>query len=165
MNSSLFRILGATAGFALVSCASNPWANTPPRREKPDSTERYGQDTANKNNPNPYLASPQDATKPEATSPAVTSPPTQSVETTTTTATTQPAPPSVDHTTVTTTQVAPPPVVAAPSSSLPFGAPVPGKPGFVYSPYDKTAGMIDVKDIAPGTKVRDPYTGKIFLVP
>ena len=166
MKSSLFRILGATAGLALVSCASNPWANTPPRREKPDNTERYGQDTANNHNPNPYLANSPDTSKPEPTHAASTPPPaTSETTTTTTTTTTEPAPPSVEHTTTVTTEVAPPPVRPAASSSLPFGTPVPGKPGFVYSPYDKTAGMIDVKDIASGTKVRDPYTGKIFLVP
>ena len=35
----------------------------------------------------------------------------------------------------------------------------------VYSPYAKDQGYVDVRDIKPGTKVTDPYTGKIFLVP
>ena len=47
---------------------------------------------------------------------------------------------------------------------MPFGIPVPGKKGFVYSPYDKTQ-MVDVRGITPGKKVRCPYTSKIFLVP
>lgn len=55
----------------------------------------------------------------------------------------------------------PPPAAA----ELPYGVPVPGKKGFVYSPYDKSAGFVDVRDIGPGTKVRCPYTGKIFRVP
>jgi hypothetical protein len=42
---------------------------------------------------------------------------------------------------------------------------VPGKPGFVYSPFDKTAGVVDVQGMAPGTKVKCPYTGKVFIVP
>lgn len=51
------------------------------------------------------------------------------------------------------------------ASDLPYGKPVPGKPGFVFSPYDKSGGYVDVTGYAPGQKVKDPYTGKIFLVP
>lgn len=50
-------------------------------------------------------------------------------------------------------------------SDLPYGKPVPGKPGYVFSPYDKSGGYVDVSGYAPGQKVKDPYTGKIFLVP
>jgi hypothetical protein len=44
---------------------------------------------------------------------------------------------------------------------------VPGRRGFVYPPgvEQKPENMVDARDIAPGTKVRDPRTGKIFLVP
>ncbi len=55
------------------------------------------------------------------------------------------------------------PVPAAPEQ-MPFGLPVPGKKGFVYSPFDKTQ-MVDVSGIPSGKKVRCPYTSKIFLVP
>jgi hypothetical protein len=48
---------------------------------------------------------------------------------------------------------------------IPFGVPVPGKLGFVVSPYQPTAGYIDVRGFPAGTEVKDPYTGKIFLVP
>ncbi|MEO7167054.1 MAG: hypothetical protein ABI787_01800 [Spartobacteria bacterium] len=50
-------------------------------------------------------------------------------------------------------------------SELPYAKPVPGKPGFVFSPYDKNGGYVDVKGYNPGQKVKDPYSGKIFLVP
>jgi hypothetical protein len=48
---------------------------------------------------------------------------------------------------------------------LPYGVPVPNKPGFVTSPYAPTLGIVDVRGFASGTEVKDPYTGKIFLTP
>ena len=42
---------------------------------------------------------------------------------------------------------------------------VPGKPGYVFSPFDKEGRYVDVSGFAPGTKVKDPWTDKIFLVP
>jgi len=50
------------------------------------------------------------------------------------------------------------------TGSLPYGIPVPGKPGFVTSPFDQS-GYVDVRGFAPNSEVRDPYSGKIFLVP
>jgi hypothetical protein len=46
-----------------------------------------------------------------------------------------------------------------------YGIKVPNKPGFVLSPYDKSSRIVDVQGIATGTKVKCPYTGKVFLVP
>lgn len=48
---------------------------------------------------------------------------------------------------------------------LPYGTPVPGKQGFVMSPFSPNSGYIDVRGFAPGTPVKDPYTGKVFLTP
>ena len=48
---------------------------------------------------------------------------------------------------------------------IPYAKPVPGKPGFVFSPYDQYKGYIDVRGFPPGTEVKDPYSGKSFLVP
>jgi hypothetical protein len=48
---------------------------------------------------------------------------------------------------------------------LRYGIPVPGKTGFVTSPFSPDAGYIDVRGFAPGTPVKDPYTGKVFLTP
>ena len=86
----------------------------------------------------PALSQPQDGNKPvtdPANTTATDSPPT-------------PAPPAKPST----------------PEQMPFGLPVPGKKGFVYSPFDK-AQMVDVRGIPPGKKVRCPYTSKIFLVP
>ncbi|HWB61379.1 MAG TPA: M56 family metallopeptidase [Chthoniobacteraceae bacterium] len=48
---------------------------------------------------------------------------------------------------------------------IPSGVPVSGKPGFVTSPYAPDKGDIDVRGYGSGTEVKDPYSGKIFLVP
>ena len=47
----------------------------------------------------------------------------------------------------------------------PYAQPVPGKPGFVTSPYAPYSGYVDVRGFPPGTEVKDPYTQKVFLVP
>ena len=53
---------------------------------------------------------------------------------------------------------------AAPSTAFPTGKLVPGKPGYVYSPFDKEGRYVDVSGFPSGTKVKDPWTDKIFLV-
>lgn len=58
-----------------------------------------------------------------------------------------------------------PPVVPAREAEIPFGKPVAGKPGFVYSPFDTKGGYVDVTGYRSGSLVKDPYTGKIFKVP
>ena len=60
-------------------------------------------------------------------------------------------------------QLATPPVPKGPT----FGLPVPGSPGLVYPPGAEKSpeNRVDVRGIPPGTKVRDPATGNIFLVP
>jgi len=47
---------------------------------------------------------------------------------------------------------------------LPYGKPIPGKPGFVQSPYDPKF-IIDVRGFPPGTLVNDPNTNKPFRIP
>lgn len=59
----------------------------------------------------------------------------------------------------------PTPVPVAAPRDLPYGTPVPGKTGFVTSPHSPTAGYVDVRGFPPGSEVKDPYSGKIFLVP
>jgi hypothetical protein len=51
-------------------------------------------------------------------------------------------------------------------AGLPYGIPVPGRKGMVTSPYTpEEAKYVDVTDFASGSIVKDPYTGKFFLVP
>jgi hypothetical protein len=55
--------------------------------------------------------------------------------------------------------------VANPPAQYPTARVVPGKPGYVFSPYDPSGGYVDVNGFPAGSKVKDPYSGKIFLVP
>jgi hypothetical protein len=48
---------------------------------------------------------------------------------------------------------------------MPYGIPVPGHKGMVTSPYSPEGNYIDVSAFGPGSAVKDPFTGKIFLVP
>jgi hypothetical protein len=48
---------------------------------------------------------------------------------------------------------------------FPVAKAVPGKPGLVYNPFDANGGLIDVSGYAPGSKVKDPDSQKIFIVP
>ena len=50
-------------------------------------------------------------------------------------------------------------------ANFPTGKPVPDKPGYVFSPFDKEGRYVDVSGFPSGTKVKDPWTDKIFLVP
>lgn len=70
-------------------------------------------------------------------------------------------PQTPDNTAVNKTPTAPPPA-GAPE----YAKPVPGKPGFVTSPYKPYDGLVDVRGFAPGTELQDPYEkGRTFLVP
>lgn len=68
--------------------------------------------------------------------------------------------------TVAVTKTTPLPTASPPAqdTSLPYGKTVPGKPGFVQSPYDAKF-LIDVRGFPPGTLVNDPNTNKPFRVP
>ena len=60
-----------------------------------------------------------------------------------------------------------PPSSHAPASQLEFptAKSVPGKPGYVVSPFDSSGRYVDVSGYVSGSKVKDPWTDKIFIVP
>ena len=53
---------------------------------------------------------------------------------------------------------------ASSSSAFPTAKAVPDKPGYVFSPFDSSR-YVDVSGYTSGTKVKDPWTDKIFVVP
>ena len=48
---------------------------------------------------------------------------------------------------------------------FPIAKAVPDKPGYVVSPFDASGRYVDVSGYASGSKVKDPWTDKIFIVP
>jgi len=58
-----------------------------------------------------------------------------------------------------------PPVQTSSTSVFPTAKAVPDKPGYVFSPFDSSGRYVDVSGYPSGTKVKDPWTEKIFIVP
>ena len=54
---------------------------------------------------------------------------------------------------------------SASTTQFPVAKPVPDRPGLVFNPFNAGGGYIDVSGYAPGSKVKDPSTQKIFIVP
>jgi hypothetical protein len=112
-----------------------------------------------------------DETQPVETTPPPPQPiPARSPRTITSTTTTASSPPQRNETHLPTSSASRP--AATPQSSstssatqFPVAKAVPGKPGYVFSPYDPNGGYVDVSGYPAGSKVKDPYSQKIFLVP
>jgi hypothetical protein len=120
--------------FALASCEID---EPPPRKKRP--APRYPAPTTSAYPPQPQPFSENGNTAPTAPAPQ----------------------PDAQDSSAATAPTAP---STTAKGDYPYGVPVPGKPGFVRSPYSPDK-MTDVRGYAPGTEVKDPYTQKIFLVP
>jgi hypothetical protein len=68
-----------------------------------------------------------------------------------------------------TAQIKPKPSPSPHGSStqpaFPTAKPIPDKPGYVLSPFDPGGRYVDVSGYTSGSKVKDPWTDKIFVVP
>jgi hypothetical protein len=69
---------------------------------------------------------------------------------------------------VQSTAAAAPQTTSAPANNggAPVAKAVPGRPGFVYNPFDPTSRiLLDVRGKPSGSKLVDPKSGKLFTVP
>ncbi len=48
---------------------------------------------------------------------------------------------------------------------IPYGLPIPGRPGLVNSPFAGKLQIVDVSGLKSGQEVKCPFSGKLFLVP
>ena len=78
---------------------------------------------------------------------------------------TQPQPKSTAPTTPAPANKTPAPTTKPVVTEIPFGLPIPGRPGFVNSPYAQKHQLVDVTGLPTGMEVKCPYTGKLFRVP
>jgi hypothetical protein len=158
-TTSLLQLCGAAACLSLASCALWPYPNSH------DAAKRDGEGYSldNPASGSRYMANADNAASSSHTETTTTTGPSSTVETTTTTTTEPAAKPAPAPAPAPTVTAPAPPTTAAPT----YGTPVPGRRGFVYPPGvdTKPENMVDVRDFQPGQKVRDPRTGKIFLVP
>jgi len=118
----------------------------------------------------PFQREPQSQPQPQSTRPQPTKTP-RPIRASTSRAATPPAvaqspqPPKEEKLTGTVRSVSAADIEKA-KAGLPYGIPVPGRKGIVTSPYTpEQEKYVDVTGFASGSIAKDPYTGKLFLVP
>jgi hypothetical protein len=160
-TTNLLRILGAASCLALANCATWPYENSHEAAQR--DGEGYSLD--NPATGSRYMSGADNTTT--VTTTETTTAPGLPPETVTTFTETTPTSTTGSTPNPVTTVTPPPPPGPQPSGSPTYGVPVPGRRGFVYPPGvdPRPENMVDVRDFQPGQKVRDPRTGKIFLVP
>ena len=132
-----------TGGERQVVSTSAPTPKPAPAAEKPSAPK------STKPAPSVTTTVPEAPTKVAAsTTPAPQPPPAPAPQT-------KPNPP-VEQT---------PPPAPAVTAELPMGISIPGRPGFVNSPFAAKHQLVDVTGLPTGMEVKCPYTGKLFRVP
>lgn len=113
------------------------------------------------------VSSDQNAPLPGTTNAASTGTPDQGAQPQTTTDTVTTSEPASTSTSAPASTTPPPKTASTPkpATNYPMATPIPGKKGFVKSPYAPYAEPVDVRAFAPGDPARCPYTNKIFIVP
>lgn len=159
MKPILPAVLLTVATLGMTSCYGPALPPPMPRGHNLDAPPRYGAVD------NPYFEGTEDPNAaqvqpPDPNAPVPPPPGPNGVPTTPPVVSTPPA-----NTPPPQTPAAPQPTPTPAPADIPYATRIPGKPGFVKSPFDPNGQAIDARDFTSGQKARCPYTGKIFRVP